>query len=915
MATSFQEQVADDVEAIREIFDERVTQDRAVPFMKLMKQALELKEKALPSKRSIELDNGQVIHTFFFPTAIQRDSRETEPEVRGELSVILEDPKTGRFFPQERIQEEGITDFGKAEMSFSDFNSLTADKITPVADNLSQFVKPSAYSPAPEFINELAGEEGFSPPFPEDKGEIAATVRFDEYLSKSNPNFDHAARVNIKSINFNWLGEHGKNIERHHETLAIEEGFSLYGDTLETLVDNLNRKISSVIENPDDYLISERMFIAGGNSDSGQLYRKQFLDTSLNMMLGDKLPSWQRTRHLHRLDEQDLTRNLLVSAHPWGGVRDSENVIAAIDRGESFIPPLLSNFHLPNMSKSEFKRGMALYGESAIMKDSNHRNGIIRDQIMRPQHYFAQAKLPADWDIKFSYSHASRSADKFMSMTSELGHTFTKAGIALDRAKGNGDKALMAEIKGKLKRFNGVQPAEALANLNTKYKGEDTLRDQSRILANFLDSVLYRAMLDAPFVSENAVSYEYGNLRINNDVLFESISDHAKANHIPYDPAASSRNPEQLGRSYLYEALRWKTDALLPERLETNNELHKHQPSLITDTNAHIKENIPFVKLLDGPELLVDNTGKTYTIHQISDRLGLLEEGSAMRHCVFSHLQDCLDTNAVVFSIRDANNNRVATMELHPEYGEEFNLSEIQGYNNVNVSPAVLQMANRWIDSLNQREELLEPYFDHDHDTGIEDKMRRRPLSEGALLTSFPYTGPGAVVSYFAFEEYANGLTIDDYANDHPEFAYLLEHSGFKNTLDIYRDVATQLDVKPLALARLHALSPDVPTTRIDLMQLGQHNVTLGNDIRMKRDELLQSGLTSAQQRHEMETWLTDELGLSFSGDTGWIMEGDPDWFTISRTIGLQNMLRPSDNKPGNREDQLSPVASPSIKR
>tara|TARA_B100002003_G_scaffold226702_1_gene233689 strand:- start:1298 stop:1639 length:342 start_codon:yes stop_codon:yes gene_type:complete len=99
-------------------------------------------------------------------------------------------------------------------------------------------------------------------------------------------------------------------------------------------------------------------------------------------------------------------------------------------------------------------------------------------------------------------------------------------------------------------------------------------------------------------------------------------------------------------------------------------------------------------------------------------------------------MNTCLDNSRVVFSIRDENNERVATMEIEREDGE-FYLKEIQGYNNTPVSREVSFLAETWLYELNQDESLLLDFFETPHSHDLHAMIGDAPLENGALLNKF----------------------------------------------------------------------------------------------------------------------------------------------------------------------------------
>lgn len=883
-------EVKGDVKALKQMITSSFKEERANELVELLDNALEVKDKALPTRKTIALENDVNLHVFFFPRGLQNSGKEPGIEVLGRMSAVLENKATAQFAIEEVVtvgQEDGHT-------RMSRFNAMTDSDLQEIIAPLQEYMGANVYGQPAGYLNEINEDEGYAVRYFKRDSASFPDLSLGNFLNPEHKSTKFTAFASLKTLNLDEFGEVGRRIESLYKARDDELHDTLYANTIRDLLSTLDRRISGVGIDAKKLILSEKMFIAGGRSNTSMLYRKQAIDVLLNMSLGEKAQQWIDDRELINEGHVDIASPFFES---FNNV-DATKRIEAIDKGESFIPHILSPLNLSNMSKKEFKRGLRLYGETVLTQHANsgynHIAIIIGKELTTVQHHLALAKFPEQWNIDFSYDTLASIATKYSGMAIEYGHSLTKTGIELDRAKGAGDKAAMASIKERMKRYSKGDLIDVFTVLHNKFKGETTLRDHGIILADFVDSVVFRMMLDAPFISNDSMSYKDQSLSINNAVFLEEISKHAAQVNVDFDTSVTSDYLQSGGaHPSIFEALRWDTDGSFYNRLEANDKLHKQQPMLVTDTNLHISDNVHFTVLIDDIEPL----GSGYTIEQIKDRISLLEEGSAMKHCIFSHMNTCLDNSRVVFSIRDENNERVATMEVERE-DDEFYLKEIQGYNNTPVSRSVSFLAETWLYELNQDESLLLDFFKTPPSHDLHAMIGDAPLENGALLNSYPYLGTGAIIAYFAFDEYAAGLTFDSFADEHPEIRFLLDHSGFKNTLDLYINVARQLDIKPLELARLHATTPDVPTSPIELMQMGEHALETGNEILLRRREMSESGLSVSQQNAEMTQWLTGELGYNLTGNLDWLVNGEPDWFTVARTLNLQSLSINNQKEP-----------------
>ena len=80
-------------------------------------------------------------------------------------------------------------------------------------------------------------------------------------------------------------------------------------------------------------------------------------------------------------------------------------------------------------------------------------------------------------------------------------------------------------------------------------------------------------------------------------------------------------------------------------------------------------------------------------------------------------------------------------------------------------------------------------------------------------------------------------------------------------------------------------------------MLLGEQALETGKEVLSRRRELSESGLSTTQQHAETAQWLTGELGFDLSGNVDWLINGEPDWFSVSRTLNLQNFSNSSQNE------------------
>ena len=85
----------------------------------------------------------------------------------------------------------------------------------------------------------------------------------------------------------------------------------------------------------------------------------------------------------------------------------------------------------------------------------------------------------------------------------------------------------------------------------------------------------------------------------------------------------------------------------------------------------------------------------------------LQEEGCAMRHCVAGYDGDCHRGRSHIFSVRDAEGNRISTLELRPKQKTrkgkywQYAIAQNRGVENAAVSAACKKASEEFLKMLN----------------------------------------------------------------------------------------------------------------------------------------------------------------------------------------------------------------------
>ena len=86
-----------------------------------------------------------------------------------------------------------------------------------------------------------------------------------------------------------------------------------------------------------------------------------------------------------------------------------------------------------------------------------------------------------------------------------------------------------------------------------------------------------------------------------------------------------------------------------------------------------------------------------YTIQKITTENDLLVEGNRMNHCVGSYANAVHSGKSAIFSLRDQNNNPLATIELSGDLGS---VRQIMANSNSEPSPEIKKLIGEWISTI-----------------------------------------------------------------------------------------------------------------------------------------------------------------------------------------------------------------------
>ncbi len=596
-------------------------------------------------------------------------------------------------------------------------------------------------------------------------------------------------------------------------------------------------------------------FLLMGKGNNAVKYRAEFLIRS-NMML----------RAAGQDDEYTYPKktynNLAFSFIAPNGRQGADSItLDNIDQGVFPAARMCERYGFRSISKKQFAKAMRWVGTQTPWGQLRCRN---LDKAL------ALSKIPDEWLTLADGSHlfdarvegglsidAVKTLENAMPQLEEAGRTF-------DRLIQKGDKAGQKALAAKWAWLRGSAPLEdKISAFDAKYQINASMSDYTKLLSQFLESAMSRAVVDHPHIdAKSAFNVDEDALELTLDAygIERALRTAAEANFDPEDHRYYDEDFEEWVEMAADEVLDF--NLRVPEREEIrselrrapefislaklNQELHKAHATLVRQANLGTHHNYQWTPLVDHPVNLGDNAVATC----IDNRLDLLLEGSEMDHCVFSYLNACLAGESVIFSVRDKHSDeRLATIELKQEEDDEGEpvFEIVQCYGKHNETNEITRQIERdmedWLELVNNdtvptnAAQLKE---NSEHLDDIAELVMDDPGGNGDLMRTIPYNNDAAFLSYFAFEQYTpEGITVESVlesssGNGH-EWYGVLHESGFKETIDTIKRVAELHQLPPLELIThklTHGLNDwhDVPNHKARLDSVNQGLNAILND-------------------------------------------------------------------------------------
>ena len=718
------------------------------------------------------------------------------------------------------------------------------------------------------------------------------------------------------------------------------------------------------------YTIPVMNFIVEGATSKSKLYRAQFVEQSFGLLFFDAdtpiPPQMNMESAWCRLRE-------LVADTSNSAIRPDQTLVDLVDRGEYPSSHLAKKWGLPHLSKGQFQRAMHLFGayQQLTGKGTSFRHpfpsivSAISDR-KDPFAILALAKLPAEWfrwdqsgddilsaqGVSALYQKYTAGKDELLNATTMLMDKralpyLVATGKELDRLRGEQNALLQSgqddiHVKKKIREL-GLQwrwmtsgpgsMGQRLSEFDEKYKVTASYNDYPGILHQLWSAVYFRTILDHDYINPDesiGFSHASGQISWDDDAIHQQVMEHLddspesepemdEAND-PVDDVPPSEYYAQSSapdRQEIDTLIRQnQTDFRSPVRM--NDELHKVYSTFLREANTGSSVEVSWIPLLDAPLKFPG-----FELHSINTRLELLTEGSEMKHCVFSYLNQCMSGESIILSAREnGTGNRIATIEIKPEQSRAYDsdspirleLQQCYGYRNSSGEKvdAVKSAIEEWIARVNRGEFPTNASRIVNDKTHLEDLfsiIEKNPAQNGAMLQSIPYTEDGVFLAYYLFNKYTpDGVSIQQLVEQDTVISMVYHHSQFRRDIATIEAIAEKYQHAPESVVRTkmqHGLTswPQVAT----LMDARQQCQVPVSSMLSEYD-----GQMTTEQIFQKSSVMLAHYGLQFNpGYTA-------DQFERDRHAGVDWMIATapsSKSQPVSEVDAPRETVHPSVRR
>lgn len=651
-----------------------------------------------------------------------------------------------------------------------------------------------------------------------DPNEIGERIEFLDNVESFYDNFiDSKSITDIDCDAFVKIGDHDIQVKISE---LFEEGVENHVLMIENTLGKLRKKANPIFENINtaNYLSAELNFIAQGKDEDIQKYRYQFIEKVRSMT---QITTIEDMRTLANMANKNgpngyvekpsaLYRPFLFDSTGRRTKEDPE-YLALIDKGIFPIKYMTEKLGMPKATKPEIaeafhhwgRRYVDLAGKSKEYNSSTHRMYSYNHSI---ESAFELASIPKVWltdadrelsEQNVKFPNEEPSTEKLMQSDVSkrliaLSPWIHKFGRDLRQARVDGDKPLMRKLASEnswLTGSNGTPLHDKMLKLDEKYKMLATKSDYSDMLTNLFNATRFRTLLD----NEDFFATE---VTINDDN--QLIIDPLYLDEIMRDEWAEDRgveiDPEEPLVDFDASEVTSFTDKnadSITELLKLNEVLHKRYNKQIVEMNKLSPDSqITWSEFMTGGFPL----GK-YTVHGINDRISLLDEGTSMNHCAFSYLGKCMAGESFLLSMRDKDDNRVATLEIIQDHDGAYSLEQCYGYDNERVESEVELTAEEFLENLNDGTIEVNP----DITLNREEINIDHALENGHIFNEVPYHTDAAHMAVFFIEKHLpSGKSYNELLKSGTgAFRHVFDNSQFGRDIALIRELASQYKLPP----------------------------------------------------------------------------------------------------------------------
>jgi hypothetical protein len=620
-------------------------------------------------------------------------------------------------------------------------------------------------------------------------------------------------------------------------------------------------------------------FIATAPTEDVAKYRAQFIDQCLVMMSGDDVNN-------EKLDPSFGAKIASLVVGKMAAGHYNKSISSSIDEGSFPAKYIAQRLDLPNLTKSQFRRGMRIYGDfehgtNGLFVGTSMPLYSLKIPQQTPQVAFTLAKIPMQWfvwDEKVGDIYTKEAIhalvaqgghyafDDSNEMLSRIMPFLKNTGKALDRLNGVASSADSTDdqknqAKKSIKQIatqwswlssNKTPLPERLSAIDNKYKIKSSYGDYGRLLDDFLQAVIMRTLYDndvdfsESFVFDaNAMKLEIDKESVQGAYLNFKDEDFDETPYFDddideyvypeFESASEYIEPLDIpgGVDVIQEINVKEIDFRVSAKL--NNELHKMHGEFIKEANKGADFDFNWQGLFDEPLDMGE-----FTLHGIDSRVDLLSEAVSMDHCVFSYLNACLAGESVILSARNnLTDERIATIELVTDEGEggecKLELTQCYGHGNTenDATKTVRAEVEKLVISINRGDavsNLNKIVHERELVDDVVDMVECDPKENGSIVCSIPYTSDGAYLAYYAFNRFTpSSVNIEHVMQGNEALSDIYHHSTFRKDILLIEALANTHQMSPVDIVRYktkHAIT-DISRLEVNLAQRKQDNTVI----------------------------------------------------------------------------------------